>query len=165
MTLVKNCLINTCSPWPWRRMWKQQTPKKSTEPLTMKKKTLAPSVSLNKNEKLFLPILTFLQQGKGPLDLICVCSRKSVESMYSLCRISLKYRLRKVFLPRTFFCCLCEIEQVAMLFRTDSGCSIWNYCGSRKECFIRFWQMNNKEQKSKYKKIKETWNVWLSIAT
>lgn len=40
-------------------------------------------------------------------------------SMYSLCYSSIKYMdLRRVFLPRTFYYCLCEIEQVALLFRT-----------------------------------------------
>lgn len=37
----------------------------------------------------------------------------------SLPYLSRAYRLRKGFLPRTFFCCLCEIEQVALLFKTD----------------------------------------------
>lgn len=33
--------------------------------------------------------------------------------------LSQAYRLKKGFLPRTFFCCLCEIEQVAVFFRAD----------------------------------------------
>lgn len=34
------------------------------------------------------------------------------------------YRLKKGFLPGTCFCCLCEIEQLALLFRTDSEAAI-----------------------------------------
>lgn len=97
VTLAKKYLINTCSPWPWRRMWKRQTPKKPAEPLTMKKKTLAPYVCWSKNEKSFLRILMFLQQGKGMAALACVPG-KSVESAHRLHRISLKCTdLRRVF--------------------------------------------------------------------
>lgn len=114
MTPVRSHLT-TCSHWPWRKTWKQWTPKKPTGSLTKKKKTLDPFVSLSKSEKWFPLILMSLQQGKGTSHLVHSCYRKWLESRPTHLICSTGNRLGKNCLSGCLFLLWCRTDIEAAL--------------------------------------------------